>query len=647
MAWLDPETVRRLRSRRDRVGRLLFGDRRGFALFLVSLLFVTLYWRAGIFITDNITLRAGLEAVADGRLWIEPATGNHLSTPGTSVYNGKVYGRNYGQLFISLPVLWALQALGALTDLRVGLVTIWHLLALLLVVQCARLFDRRRIVLSVGGWLVLTSFFINVLLATPLTNVSLALLALQITAAVAAGFIAVGVYRVVELKRSARAGLLAGGAVAIAMPIGFWATIPKRHVFAALVCVEALYLFTRSRQTGGLTLPHVGTVPVYRAGAYASAGLLSWDHAAAGLFVVIALLLVDIPTARSNDARSLTFVGAVFLISLIPMFLTNILIAGDPFRPPRVLYGAGVEVPSGPTPAGGGGAPGTGGGSNGGSTGGAPLWYWGPIAVLTDVLVWSAAVIQDIWIVDKLLWLYAQADALARNGLAGLTRLEEVYHTFVHSRVTGIAEDARFRGINLAMLEVAPVLGAMVAAGAAAAIDVGRSVGNRVDETDMLAVLLVIAFVLLYNDRLPLNTTLTVRYLLPLYPLGAYLLARSPIIGRLLDDRLPTLIGAYGAGLIIGGPLLVWSLALGEFALAEAMRVHAGIGLAVGLVVALLSLAGLIDERTDHLAAIAIGIAAAVGTLFLLLSGLQYFSFVGEFILPGAGAVSEFLLGLQ
>ena len=610
----------------DRLGRVAFGDRVGFVLFLGSLCFVTLYWRTGLFITDNATLEATLGALAEGRVWIEPATGDYLSSPGTGVRDGFVYGRNYGQLVLSLPALWGLQALAAVTDLHVGLAAVWHLLALAFAVQVGRVVGPQREAAIGGSALVLASFLANVALASQFASVSLPLLALQATAAVAAGFVAVFLYRAVALKQTRRVGVLAGAGAAVAMPVGFWAVVPKRHAFTALACVALLYLFARSREDPGLAVPRIGTVPAYRAGAYAVVGLLTWIHAAEGLFVFLALVAVDVPTAPSNDARTLAAVGAVFVLSLFPTVVTNALVSGDPFRPPRTLYGAGLTVSDQ-----GGTAPVQPGGTGGSGTGDG-----GFLAVVAPLVDTAFAVVP----ID---WLLFQTTGLIRRGLAGLTQPTDVYRTFVHSSVEGIDQKARFLGVNLAMLEAAPVLGAVGAVVLNAAPSRARQLRQRVDATDVLALFLVVAFVLLFISRLPLNTVITVRYLLPLYPLGAYLLARSALVNHLIDGYLPAILWSYAGGVLIGGQVLFVVLAVGQYAVAEAARLHAALGLALGGVLAVSCVLAALDERFELPAALVLGLAGAAGTVFLLLSGVHYFSFAGEYVLPVVGAVSDAL----
>jgi len=617
----------RLARVRDRLGRRVFGDRIGAVLFLGCLCFVTLYWRGGLFITDNATLQAALPAVADGHLWIEPASGDYLSAPGANVRDGYVYGRNYGQLVASLPALWALQAITAVANLHVALVAVWHLLALAFAVQLGRVLGHRRTGALAGGVAVLASFTVNVGLAASFTTPSLSLLALQATAAVAAGLVAVFLYRLVARVRTRRAGLVAGAGATVAMPIGFWATVPKRHVFSALVCVAILYAFVRSRESDGPTVPGLGGLPAYRAGAYALVGFLTWIHAAEGLFVFLALVLVDVPTAPDNDARTLAVVGTVFVFSMLPFFLTNLLVSGELVRPPRTI-GGGLVSSVDTAAAASSGSAGAGGGGGAGGDG------------LLSVVVGT---VEGVVPLAPLFWLSGHVTHILSTGIEALSRFDVVTQVFLRSNPATIQQDPRFLGVNLAVLEAAPALGAVVATGIALVRSPVDRLRDRVRPVDALAVALVAVFVLVYISRLPVNTQITVRDFLPLYPLGAYLLVRGGAVGHVVDDHTPALVWSYAAGVLVGGQLFLVVVVLGQYAPAEATRLHALLGLALGCGVAVLAVASAIDDRLHVPTAICLGLAAAAGTVFLLLSGLHYFSFVGKYILPVAGVIGDLL----
>jgi uncharacterized membrane protein YgcG len=625
-----------IRTATRRVGRRAFGDRLGLVLFLASLCFVTLTWRAGVFITDNFTLVRGLEALGQGRVWLDTAGPDSFVAPGTNVRDGYVYGRNYGQLVISLPALWALQAVDSVVNLHVALVAGWHLLALALVVQASKLTEYKRPLLYGGTGLVVASFLANAALVRTFTDASLALLALQLTSAVAAGLVAVFCYRLLERRHGPRVGLFAGATVVAATPVGFWATIPKRHVFSALVLVAVLYAFARSRDADAApTVPGLGPVPVYRAGAYALVGLFTTIHAAEALFVFFALVIVDIPTAPSNDRRTLEIVVGVFTLSLVPLLVTNSLVTGEMLRPPRAMGDRGITAPAQENltgSGGGGGSSGGGTGSGGGSDGGTS----GALGTRLEEFIVGLGAGPVGVIVGQIL-------QISTDSLAEFANLETISRTYIFSSIDGISEEAQFVGINLSLLEAGPVLGAAVGAIVGGIAGGFTRLRQSLDATDALTVLFGGGFVLIYNSRLPLNTQVTVRYLLVLYPLGIVLLARAATTRRLLETQRSPLLWSYAVGVALGSQLLLAYFVVGQYAVGEAARIHALLGFGLGTVAAIATVASVADRRIEPVAAAALGLAAAAGTVFLLLTGLVHFGFIGEYVLPVVGTVSDML----
>jgi hypothetical protein len=399
----------------------------------------------------------------------------------------------------------------------------------------------------------------------------------------------------------------------------FWGLMPKRHAFSVALAVGILYAFARSRTDDGrVALPYVGAVPVYRAGAYALVGLLAWIHAEEGVYAFLALSLVDMPTAPRNDVRSLTFVGAAFAGSLVPLFLTNVLVTGDVLKPPRALIGGFFETTSG---TGGGGGGGGGAGSGGGGTSLLAL----VVSLLPSQAVWVAG---NVW-------------GSIVQGANGVLDTQNMFQTLVHSNVESVREDVGFRGINLSLLEAAPVLGALVAGGVAATTGAVKRSVRRVDPTVVLAIALAVAVVLSKAGKLPLKVQITVRYLLPLYALGVFLLARSQIAEWVVEEHRTLALWSFTGGVGIGGQLLLLTVVLGEFAVGEAARLHALLGVGLGTAVAVLCLAGLVDKRVRPFAVVALGLAAAASTVFVLLAGLYYFSFAGEYIVPVVDFLSD------
>ena len=630
----------RWRARAVRVRDLVFGDRVGLAVFLGVVCFAGLYWRADVFITDNLTLIETLSAMSEGRLWVEPATGNYFDAPGTVVQDGLVYGRNYGQLALALPFLWLLQGITAVANLHLALTALWHLALLGLILVLGRVYGHERLARLGGAAAVGVSFLVNLALLRQFLDPSLSLIALQISTLLAAGLGAVLLYRLLAWQHNRRLGVLAGAAVVVVSPVGFWATIPKRHVLVATLCLAVLYLFARSREPSGRSWPVVGAVPERRALMYACIALITWVHAAEGLFVFLAVAAFDLPTAPANDRRSLAFVGAVFGLAMVPFLVTNLLVSGSPVEAPRTLYSEGLaaDLGGGDGAAGGGSGSGGGGAGSGGSSGG-PGLIDGLVGTVTGFL-------SDFFLVTAASYVFSFVLGIVMDGLSALGDTQTLYHAFVRSSGEAIGGNPQFRGINLAVLESMPLLGALggaVAAGGSYVANGSRERLRGVTATDGLAVGMCLALAVIYLDRLPLQVQINARYVLPVYPLALYLVVRMGPVRRIVDIALGPILWTYAAGVLVGTQLFVVYVAVRELSVAEAAQTHALVGILAAVLLFVALLAYLADDRLQTPAAAALGFAAATGTAFLLLTGLDYFGFLGNYVLPVAGAVVDVL----
>lgn len=600
----------------------IFGDQIALTLFLGVLCFGMLSWRSDIFITDNETLVRTLQAMSEGRLWIEEVDGEgFFDAPGAEVRDGRVYGRNYGQLVLSLPALFFLQLLDAVADIRIALVGIMHLVFLAFLIQVGKLLGRGRQVALVASVLVLLSFLWNLTIATTLHEPRLALLALQVTSLLAAGAVAVVFYRLLTYQFQQRIGIIGGAASVVVLPVGFWATIPKRHIFSVLAVALILYCFAVSREPDTTRpLPFLGEMPVYRAGAYATVGLLTWIHAAEGLFLFLVLVVVDVATAPRNDRRTIAFVGCVFGLAVLPTVVTNVLVTGSPAEPPRTLGGGSFAGPAQEAAADGAGEE--------TSTG------------LLDTL-------SELPLVGYGFWLASTIASITGDSLRAATDGNRLVGTFIRSADANITGgQLAYAGANLSVLETAPVLAGLVA-GLVAWLARLRQAPRRVlagtDPTAVLAAGFILSFLAIYVSRLPLYVQITQRYILPIFLLAFYLLLCSSTLRDIVDQGRLELLWSYAVGVLVGTQLAVAYVVQQDLALAEATQVNATLSLLTAVLVLVTTLGSVRWRQFERPAAIAIGLACAAGTMFLLMAGLQYFAITGEYILPVIDRLSAFL----
>ncbi|WP_338728134.1 hypothetical protein [Haladaptatus sp. DJG-WS-42] len=622
------------KARALRLGKLLFGDLRGLLVFIVALWVFVLYWRIGIFISDTFTVANAFVAVSEGHLWLDRFPyGPGPNTPGMVIVDGKLYGRNYGQIFLALPFLWAFQAIAVVADPRVALVAGWSGLTLAGWVVAGRLANRTTEFTVAGSVLALCLFAANLTFATPLDPFWTHQAALQVASMVAAAFVGVVLYRLLTEIHGHRVGLITGLFAVLATPVGFWASIPKRHALTTLFAVCTLYCFYKSRD-GNLKL---------RALAYVFVGLTAWIHAPEAFVLIVALAVVDIPTAKSNDRRTLAALGIAFAISLLPFFITNALISGNPIQPPRLLpqYDGG-PIPDAPAPSGEGGL--GGGGESGGSGGSGESVSQSPSfvrLVLKTVAALGSSAVGKITIFTTLF-----TDGLS----VAVHSPERLFQTYIRQGyyVRGVANDGN-EAINLSILESAPILGALTAFPVYAVhrfrekTRVSAWLSTPVGATDAFALVYCALLTAVYLPRLPLYATITVRYLLPVFPFLLYAVMRLPSIRRVVAHELQTLAWAYAGTVLVGGQVLVLALLVQRPALGEAVQLHALLGIAVGGAFGLWTIASIHWSRVDNLGAALLGIVAGTGTLFLLLSGIEYFAYAGDFALPVSQRISELL----
>lgn len=677
-----------------RIGRHVFRDRYGYALWLGLLVMFGLYWRVGFLITDTYTTANTLVAVSNGQLHMSeaPYTLTLGSQPGLHESGGRLYGRNYGQVALAVPLVWTFQALSVFVSDRLLLLGLWSGTALAFVSQAAILGQRHtnvasRPILWTGSGIVAVLFLVGVATATALPDNSLPLAAFQASTMVAAATMSLVLYRLVGLWHDRAVALSAGVALGVSSSIGFWASLPKRHVLVGLLILTTVYLFARSRIAYDDRRFRLGLG--LRAGAYLTAGLVTWTHAFEGFFLVAALTVVDLATARRNSLVHLAVVGVALFAGSLPMLVTNYLISGNPAKPPRLLPsigGANVEFTPDTVDAGGEGGSGgdgttsgdggegttssdgsegtdtattdsagastdggteaagdsTAGQSDGGSTDGqTPVFA--PILALLDR---SLENVEPAW------RLVSEA---VGGGLDVATNPSRLSHIFLRSgTVPGINySKSSYETIELTMLEAVPLFGAI----AALPLVLVRLVGRKLRQwrtlpaayspkrqTDVLVTALAAVFTVIYLSRLPLNSQLTVRYLLPTVPLVMYGVFRVPAVVEAISDSPRWLASGYAGSVVLGLALGLGTVAGLDLAIGEAVQFHALVNLGGAAVCSGAVLGRTLAPDSVPTRAVGLGLALPAGltTAYVLLSGLVYFQY-GPHALDFVRVLTEYL----
>lgn len=648
-AFFDHDTDDDIDAIGERALRILFGDRIGAAIFLGAIAFFSIYWRIGFFSTDNYAVANTLVSVANGHLYVDRIVYGPPSgiTPGMHIEGGRLYGRNYGLITAALFVLLMLNGVSVVVDPRIFIVGAWSLAVLGVILFIGIRLDRHREAAVLGSGTALALFSVNTIIATPLSPHWFPLVALQVTTMIAAAMIAVFTYRLLTRIHDRRLGVLAGVAVFIATPVGFWASIPKRHNITTLLVVLTVYCVYRSREAKTLD-----EAVRFRAMAYAWVGLTAWVHPAEALVLLVAVVPVDLLTARSNRPRQLVIVGGVFLLSVVPFLVTNTLIAGEPFKPPRMLSNyrgqttlAATEHHDGIVSGGNGIAEGSNPSSNSGRS---ATNRQARAGTLTRELI---EVGQDS-VAAVLVGFGFFIDLFVRSINDRLTQPTRLVQVFIRSGyIDGLtAHDER--AINLSVLEAMPLAGTLfttpilvwkrIQRERGFNRETLRSIGRNPAKTaDVLAMLILVLFTIMYLGRIPTHHMLTVRYLHPVYPLSIYFIARLEIVRRVTKREWKRLVGSYGCTVLVGIPAYIGALMATDAVLSEAVQLYGSVSVLVGTGVAVWAIGASLTGDRERTGAIMLGIAAATMTVYVVVSGLGFFAFTDEFALPIARAIAE------
>jgi hypothetical protein len=150
--------------------------------------------------------------------------------------------------------------------------------------------------------------------------------------------------------------------------------------------------------------------------------------------------------------------------------------------------------------------------------------------------------------------------------------------------------------------------------------------------TDLFALVYVSVFWVLYLPRLPLHSTITVRYLAPTVPILVYAVCRLRPVREVVTETAPLLAATAVASAV--GLTAFFGLALAGASPGTAMQAHAVVNLAVATAVLGWGVAADRVRLDPRLGAVLLGTAIGVTAAFLLLSGVEYLGHGRQFALP-------------
>jgi len=310
-------------------------------LFYASIAICIAIWNVNIFINDEVTLAAQLYNLAHGALSIQttPTRLYEGLSFGSSApilgftFQGHMYGFYTHAIAVFAAPFYALLYLISVTvGIRLFFACVWSLSIFMVSLLLGRLWGRPRLGRNLGALVALVLLIINGYVATRLPPLVFdqwgALMAIQLFNILAMSTIVLLSLRIfTRYFADGRVAAFGAAFILIATPLTFWAVSAKDHTASVLLIVASIWSLYTYLQDGRKR---------YRYLSYVLVGVSFWVRVFDAVPLLIAIILTDLFTSKGR-IRALITAAVTVLLGMIPYFINNYLLFGNPFLSPVYL----------------------------------------------------------------------------------------------------------------------------------------------------------------------------------------------------------------------------------------------------------------------------------------------------------------------
>jgi 4-amino-4-deoxy-L-arabinose transferase-like glycosyltransferase len=238
-------------------------------------------------------------------------------TIGTNLY-GKF---SYSLLILSLPTYYILKIIDNIYSAHLFILQLWAVIGGMVVFLSGKI----RNIKHAKAWGVLTFFILIITNQYFFKSIYFPkwgeLLSIEFTNIMISSFLILIIYLFFKNFFGNKIAVFASFFIMLATPISFYAITLKHHNLTLLLTLLSFYFFYKSYEKKDNKFIFL---------AYISAGLCVWTRILDGSVLLVSLMIIDIVIFR-RSIKYISSVSIVILISLLPFFVFNYLILGDPF----------------------------------------------------------------------------------------------------------------------------------------------------------------------------------------------------------------------------------------------------------------------------------------------------------------------------
>ncbi|HXY87398.1 MAG TPA: hypothetical protein VEG44_03070 [Candidatus Acidoferrales bacterium] len=310
-------------------------------IFYASLALFIAIWNINIFINDEVTLVGQLfnlvhgslsMAIMPDKIYEGLGFGNSAPILGFTL-GGKVYAfYTHAVPVFAIPFYYLLYMANITIGIRLFFVTVESFSIFMIAMLVGKRCGRARLGVYVGIFTALVVFSVNAYIGSTMAPLVFeqwgALMAIQLLNIVATALVMVISYRIFNRYfQSTRLGEFGAMYLLIATPLTFWAVASKDHAISVFLIVASIGSFYKYLLEGKTVNRYIS---------YALVGLTVWVRIFDAVPLFAAIFVTDIVTSRGKVKSSLTAFATVIL-SLIPYFINNYLLFGNPLLSPVYL----------------------------------------------------------------------------------------------------------------------------------------------------------------------------------------------------------------------------------------------------------------------------------------------------------------------
>lgn len=308
----------------------IFPDNYSRILFVLSLFVLISSWQMGVYLNDEEKSANQLTNFVHGSLYIKEQKIELNQRYYYTISGGMIAPYTHFLSVFALPPAAVLFLINKLFGIRLFFSIIWSACWYLLCLFIGRELKREKLGASIGLFSIpMLGANAAISIMRPIDfEVWWELMSLQFLNIIFTAASILIIYHLFKRLFDSKAfGFFAGAFILFCTSITFWGVSGKDHSAVVFLVSAAFYSFYLYSQNAN---------PIYRYTAYLAAALNVWVRLDSAVPLIVSLVFVDIfIIKRINRLSNFIKISSVLLILLIPYFINNYMIYGNPLFPPQ------------------------------------------------------------------------------------------------------------------------------------------------------------------------------------------------------------------------------------------------------------------------------------------------------------------------